>query len=105
MVIAPVTVQAGKAAIRAMQTQVVTNETPKFFDLFLMDTNTLSLIGTNRSGYGLVRYDGTKLTAAQRETYQTECIQYLSARLQLLERALKQKGIVNIKGIAEGDVP
>ena len=105
MVIAPSSVQAGKAEIRAMQQTAVTNETPKFFEMFTLSTNTMSLIGTNRNGYALVRYDGTKLTAAQREAYQTECIQYLSARLQLMERALKQKGVVNIKPLVEGEVP
>lgn len=105
MVIQPVSVEAGKAAIRAMQSNAVTNETPKFFDAFVMSTNTMALIGTNRTGYAMLRYDGTKLTAADRERYQTECIQYLSARLQLLERALRQKGIANIKPLAEGDAP
>ena len=103
MAISPASVQAGKAAIRAMQSNAVTNETPKFFDFFLMDTNTLSLIGTNRTGYALVRYDGTKLTAAQRESYQTWCIQYLSARLQLLER--EQKQARKLKELAEGNAP
>ena len=105
MVVQPVSIAAGKAAIRAMQQAAVTNETPKFFDFFSLSTNTMSLIGTNRTGYALIRFDGTKLTAAQRETYQTECIQYLSARMQLLERALKQKNVVNIKALAEGDAP
>ena len=105
MAVQPVSIAAGKATIRAMQSSAVTNETPKFFEMFTLSTNSMALIGTNRTGYALVRYDGTKLTAAQRETYQTECIQYLSARLQLLERALKQKGVVNIKSLAEGDTP
>lgn len=105
MVIAPATLAAGKAAIRARQKADVTSETPKFFDLFTLSTNTMALIGTNRTGFALLRYDGTKLTTAQREQYQTECIQYLSARLQLLERALKQTGIVSVKEMIEGETP
>lgn len=101
MALQPATVAAGKAAIRARQQADVTSETPKFFDAFTMSTNTMALIGTNRTGYAMLRYDGTKLTAAQREQYQTECIQYLAARLQLLERALRQKGVVNIKELVE----
>lgn len=105
IVISPASVTTGKTAIRAMQSAAVTNETPKFFEMFTLSTNSMALIGTNRTGYALVRYDGTKLTAAQRENYQTECIQYLSARMQLLERALKQKNVVNIKVLVEGETP
>ena len=88
--------------MQAAQQASVTNDStipPTILNDLLMDTNTLSLIGTNRSGFGLLRYDGTKLTAAQREIYQTECIQYLTARMQLLERALRRRGVVNIAPI------
>lgn len=99
------TIQQAIAQLRATQIQAVVNETPKFFDAFTLSTNTISLIGTNRTGFALLRYDGTKLTAAQREQYQTECIQYLAARLQLLERELRRRKLVNIKPLAEKDAP
>jgi hypothetical protein len=95
------TIRQAMAQLRAQQRDSVQAETPKFFEAFTLSTNTMSLIGTNRNGFGLLRYDGTKLTAAQRETYQTECIQYLAARLQLLERELKRRGVANIKDLVE----
>jgi hypothetical protein len=95
------TLAQAKADLRSTQKANVVTETPAFFQAFTMTTNTMSLIGTNRNGFGLLRYDGTKLTAAQREQYQTECIQYLAARVQLLERELKRKKVVNIKPLVE----
>jgi hypothetical protein len=98
------TVRQAIRDLRAMQRVAVTNESPGWFQAFTMTTNTMFLIGAGRSGFGLLRYDGTKLTAAQREQYQTECIQYLAARVQLLERELKRKKVVNIKPLVE-DAP
>lgn len=91
-------------SLRDNQRAAITNEAPGWFGYLTMTTNTMSVIGTNRSGFAVLRYDGTKLTAAQREQYQTECIMYLSARLQLLERELRRKRVVNIRDIVE-DVP
>lgn len=87
--------------LRNQQRQSVTNESPGWYSALTLTTNTMSLIGTNRTGFAVLRYDGTKLTAAQREQYQTECIQYLAARMQLLERELRRKRVVNVKDIVE----
>jgi hypothetical protein len=102
MVCAPTgTVKQAIRQIRAGQREAVTNESPTFFHAFTFSTNTTALIGTNRAGYALLRFDGTKLTAAQREQYQTDCIQYLAARLQLIERELKRKRLVDVKSVVE----
>ena len=95
------TIKQAIRTLRDTQRVAATNDLPSVFDALQLSTNTMSLIGTNRTGFGVLRYDGTKLTAGQRETYQTECIQYLAARMQLLERELRRAKMVNIKDLAE----
>jgi len=60
----------------------------------------MAIIGTNRTGYALLRYDSSNMTAAQQRQYDRDCIQYLAARLQILEWALRKRG-VDIRDLVE----
>lgn len=99
----PPTIRAGKRSIQAQQEAAISNGLPdRVLGYLTPGTNITAIITTNSLAWRSVRYSGT-MTAGQQREYDRYCIEYLSARLQVLEMLLAEKGVVNVRKTLDRD--